>query len=90
MRVTIATKASRTNASGLEMLIAEFVFGVVVEEVGEFVAVLTELLVVVLVLEEELVGEELADELALPLDDADVDEFDDATPDPPVKVKYAL
>lgn len=43
-----------------------------------------------MVLEEELVGEELADELALPLDDADVDEFDDATPDPPVKVKYAL
>lgn len=41
----MATKASRTNASGLEMLIAEFVFGVVVEEVGEFVAELAELLV---------------------------------------------
>ena len=42
-----------------------------------------------MVLEEELVGEELADELALPLDDADMVEFD-ATPDPPVNVKYAL
>jgi hypothetical protein len=41
-----------------------------------------------LVLEAELVGEELADEL-LPLDDEDMVEFD-ATPDPPVKVKYAL
>jgi hypothetical protein len=40
----MATKASRTNASGLEMLNAELVLGVVVEEVvGEFVA---ELLVV--------------------------------------------
>jgi hypothetical protein len=45
LRVIIATKASRTNASGLEMLIAEFVFGVVVEEVGEFVAEVAELLV---------------------------------------------
>jgi len=41
-----------------------------------------------LVLEAEVVGEELAVEL-LPLDDADMVEFD-ATPDPPVSVKYAL
>jgi hypothetical protein len=40
-----------------------------------------------LVLEADVVGEELAE--LLPLDEADVVEFD-ATPDPPVTVKYAL
>jgi hypothetical protein len=40
------------------------------------------------VVEPEVVGEELADEL-LPLVDEDMVEFD-ATPDPPVNVKNAL
>jgi hypothetical protein len=40
------------------------------------------------VVEADVVGEEVVDEL-LPLVDADVVEFD-AVPDPPVKVKYAL
>jgi hypothetical protein len=37
LRVTIATKARRINASGDEMLYAEFVFGVVLEPVGVLV-----------------------------------------------------
>lgn len=35
--MTIATKARRINASGDEMLYAEFVFGVVLEPVGVLV-----------------------------------------------------